>query len=305
MRKVISTLAQNVSRAACALLLSAPLAALAQAPDALFKDPPRDPNRPARLFVVHIPTHGTHINGVIYGPSGTGPHPVVILFHGLPGNEQNLDLAQALRRAGWSVLTLHYRGSWGSPGTYSYQHLIEDGQAAVEFVRDARNDAKYALDAQRIVLAGHSTGGFVATLTAAAQPQIRALVLISASDDAGEAIAASSDPHKWREWINDSFDEEESLIGCTPEALAREVRAHAQSWSFARVAPRLTRVPMLMITAEDGFRAENDAFARSIVASGGSAPRRVHMQTDHPYSDHRIALQEAVVNWLEAYRTAG
>jgi len=34
----------------------------------------------------------------------------VILFHGLPGNEQNLDLAQAIRRANWNVLTLHYRG---------------------------------------------------------------------------------------------------------------------------------------------------------------------------------------------------
>jgi predicted alpha/beta-fold hydrolase len=43
----------------------------------------------------------------------------VILFHGLPGNEQNLDLAQAIRRANWNVLTLHYRGSLGSPGTYS------------------------------------------------------------------------------------------------------------------------------------------------------------------------------------------
>ena len=35
----------------------------------------------------------------------------MILFHGLPGNEQNLDLAQAIRRANWNVLTLHYRGS--------------------------------------------------------------------------------------------------------------------------------------------------------------------------------------------------
>jgi predicted alpha/beta-fold hydrolase len=37
----------------------------------------------------------------------------VILFHGLPGNVQNLDLAQAIRRANWNVLTLHYRGSLG------------------------------------------------------------------------------------------------------------------------------------------------------------------------------------------------
>ena len=220
------------------------------------------------MHVVHIPTHGVEINGLIYVPAGAGPHPVVILFHGLPGNEQNLDLAQALRRAGWNVLTLHFRGSWGSPGTYSYQHQLEDAQAAVDFVRDAR----------------------------------RALVLISATDDAGEAVAVSSDPRKWRAWIHDSFDEMESLVGCTPDSLANELRAHARAWSFAAAAPRLTHTPILMITADDGFRAEGEAFAQAIVAAGGSAPTHVHMQADHPYSDHRIALQEAVVYWLQGYR---
>ena len=55
----------------------------------------------------------------------------VVLLHGLPGNEQNLDLAQAIRRAGWNVLTLHYRGAWGSPGQFSLQHVLEDADAAV------------------------------------------------------------------------------------------------------------------------------------------------------------------------------
>lgn len=285
------------------MLLAVPVAARSETGDALFKDPPRDADHPARMFVVHIPTHGALINGVIYSPAGAVPHPVAILYHGMPGNEQNLDLAQALRRSGWSVLTLHYRGSWGSPGTYSYQHLIEDGEAAVDFVRDRSNDAKYFLDPQRIVLAGHSSGGFVAALTASARPQIRALVLISASDDAGEAIAASSDPREWRKWVDDSYGEQESLVGCTPEGLAREVRAHADSWSFAAVASRLIHLPMLMVTADDGFRIENEAFARAIVAAGGRVPTHVHMQTDHPYSDHRIELQETVVKWLEAYRS--
>jgi uncharacterized protein len=292
-----------VSRLACTLLLAAPLAARSETGDALSQDPLRDADHPASMFVVHIPTHGLLINGVIYSPAGAGPHPIVILYHGLPGNEQNLDLAQVLRRSGWSVLTLHYRGSWGSPGTYSYQHLIEDGEAAVDFVRDTGNDAKYSLDPQRVVLAGHSTGGFVAVLTAAARPQLRALVLISASDDAGEAITAGADPQKWRDWVSDNYGGEESLMGCTPEGLAREVRDHADSWSFAAIAPRLSHVPILMITADDGFRAENEAFARAVVEAGGRAPTRVHMQTDHAYSDHRIALEDTVAKWLEAYRT--
>ena len=49
-------------------------------------------------------------------PAGAGRRPTVVLLHGLPGNEKNLDLAQAIRRAGWNVVTFNYRGSWGSPG---------------------------------------------------------------------------------------------------------------------------------------------------------------------------------------------
>jgi pimeloyl-ACP methyl ester carboxylesterase len=55
------------------------------------------------------------LNAVLYIAAGEGPHPNVLLLHGLPGNEQNIDLAQSMRRAGWNVLTFHYRGSWGGP----------------------------------------------------------------------------------------------------------------------------------------------------------------------------------------------
>ena len=111
-------------------------AAAQSSASAVISDQPQDRQHPARMQVVHIPSHGLNINGVLYLAAGAGAHPTVILFHGMPGNEQNLDLAQAIRRAGWNVLTLHFRGSWGSPGTYSYHHMLEDAHAALDFVRD-------------------------------------------------------------------------------------------------------------------------------------------------------------------------
>jgi len=50
------------------------------------------------------PEGGVQINGVVYVASGERPHPAFVFFHGLPGNEKNLDLAQAVRRAGWTVI---------------------------------------------------------------------------------------------------------------------------------------------------------------------------------------------------------
>jgi hypothetical protein len=68
----------------------------------------------ARNQVVKIPTQGVNINGLMLVAAGQGLHPTMVLLHDVPGNEKNLDLAQSVRSAGWNVLTLNYRGSWGS-----------------------------------------------------------------------------------------------------------------------------------------------------------------------------------------------
>ena len=62
---------------------------------------------------LELASMGARLNGSIYLASGPGPHPTAVLLHGLPGNERNFDLAQALRRAGINVLALSYRGAWG------------------------------------------------------------------------------------------------------------------------------------------------------------------------------------------------
>ena len=58
----------------------------------------------ASMQTMQIPSHGALMNAFVYIAAGPGPHPVVILLHGFPGNERNLDLAQDMRRAGWDVL---------------------------------------------------------------------------------------------------------------------------------------------------------------------------------------------------------
>jgi predicted alpha/beta-fold hydrolase len=89
-------------------LLAAPAAA---EPSPAITDPPIDAAHPAGIKAFIIPAQDGAMNAVLYRAAGEGPHPTLLLLHGFPGNEQNLDLAQAARRAGWNVLTLHYRGS--------------------------------------------------------------------------------------------------------------------------------------------------------------------------------------------------
>src|SRR3982750_3357486 len=89
-----------------------------------------------------------------------------------PGNERNLDLAQDMRRAGWDVLFFNYRGSWGTPGDFSFSHSMEDVAAAVAYLRQPENAKRLRLDPSRIVLVGHSMGGFMAVEGAGADPAI-------------------------------------------------------------------------------------------------------------------------------------
>ncbi|HVV43606.1 MAG TPA: alpha/beta hydrolase [Bryobacteraceae bacterium] len=248
---------------------------------------------------VQIPTGGVKINGMFFGAAGDAPHPTMIYLHGLPGFAGDLDLPLPISRSGWNVLTLHYRGSWGNPGDYSYAHQIEDAAAAIAFVRDAANARRYSIDTRHIVLTGHSTGGLIAMITAAGTPAIEGLVLISASDDSAEALNQYRTPAS-RDALRQSKPSPCTgpLSGCTSQSLDLETLDLASSWSFAALAPRLTKVPILMITANDPYASENDALAAAIVSRGGARPIRIHLNTDHAYSEQRTALANDVIDWL-------
>ena len=137
-------------------------------------------NPPAAMEQMILPSHGSNLLGVFYLAGGAGPHPTAIIFHGFPGFEQNLDIAQDLRAHGWNVLAMHYRGSWGVKGNFSFAHAAEDADTQVRFLLDPANAQKYRIDPHRIVVIGHSMGGYMAASVIAHNPQVAAAVLISA-----------------------------------------------------------------------------------------------------------------------------
>ncbi len=274
---------------AAAILCAA--SCVAQSP-AIYTDPPADPVHPAAMAVLHIPSHGLQINGVVYQPSGAGPHPTLLICHGLPGNEKNLDLAQAVRRAGWNAVTFNYRGSWGSPGSYRFAQNLEDAAAVLAYLRDSANAARLGIDTKRIVMAGHSMGGWVTVLTAAQDHALLGAVLISAADMGGMGNLPRE------KLVALMADNKETLAGVTPESMADEVVANAKAFSFANAAPRLTQTPLLVLAADDGLAPVTDALVAAISANGGHKVTSVHVKTDHVWSDHRILLESTIIDWL-------
>jgi len=282
---------------AAASLATGAFAAEPLPPAAIFTDPAPTPGHPARMEVLHIPTvGGLKINGVEYVAAGEGPHPTLVLLHGWPGNEKNLDLAQAVRRAGWNVVTFNYRGSWGSPGTFSFGGNIDDAQAVLAFVRDPANAKAVQADTGRLVIGGHSMGGWITAMTAAQDRGLKGVVLISAADmgllgtrPLAERVAASA-------------GNAETLAGVTPQSMAEDLGQHAVEFSLMTSAHGLAAHPLLVITSDDGLAPGADALVAKVRAEGGTRVSTVHVATDHSYSDKRIRLESEVITWLQGLK---
>jgi pimeloyl-ACP methyl ester carboxylesterase len=251
---------------------------------------------------MQIPSHGALLNALVYVAAGAGPHPAVILLHGFPGYERNLDLAQDIRRADWDVLYFDYRGSWGTPGDFSFGHGIEDTAAALAYLRQPAVAKKLRLDPARIVLIGHSMGGFMAIQAAAADPAVKAVGVISGADLGGayQGLAQHDSRPAAMHKLAAALGGEgmAPLHGCTPDGLAREVAAHAADWAFSAKAPALKDRTVLITTADDIFADMDDAFVAALHEAGDTHVTSVHFGTDHAYSDKRIELSRAVLGWL-------
>jgi pimeloyl-ACP methyl ester carboxylesterase len=269
-------------------------------PSAIISDPPPDSVQPPRSAQVLVPSHGKGMNGLLYLAGGAGPHPTFVLLHGFPGNEQNLDLAQAIRRAGWNVLTLHYRGSWGSPGIFSIAHVLQDADAAVAFVRRPDIAGKYAIDPRRIVLGGHSMGGFATAAHARVDPRLLGVVLIDAWNVGATADEFSKVSGAARAALaaKDFDDLGNSLQGATAMSTAEEILAHRTEWNFMSWAGDLTHQPLLVIGASKAGGEENRQLAEAVTRAGGKVTA-LTLPSDHAFQDHRIALASEIVNWLQ------
>ena len=285
--------ARSFAVVAAALSLSGLALRAQQVPTAIYTDPPHDLQHPARTEVLHIPSGGVKINGLAYLVAGIGVHPTFVLLHGLPGNEKNLDLAQAVRRAGWNAITFNYRGSWGSPGVFRFAQNLQDADAVLAFLRDPANATALGIDTTHIVLAGHSMGGWVTVHTAAHDHRLRGAVLISAADMA----RFGADPRA--QVVAHMAGDMESLAGTTPEQMADEMMAHKDTWNFAVAYDGLASVPMLVITSNDGLAPMNDTLVAAVRARGNKNVTTLHLATDHSYNDRRIALESAVIGWLQ------
>lgn len=235
----------------------------------------------AGLDGVSFLSNEKRIIGGFYKAGGNTPRPTAILLHGLPGVEKHLDIAYRLRDLGWNCLYFHFRGSWGSSGSFSIDGLSDDTDAAIEWATKQE-----IVDKNRIVLIAGSTGSYPALVCAAKNHHIQAIVGIS------PLIEPSA--FQFTEGMAESFAD--MLNGITGKQLIQQWNDMQSLQSYIE---KFLPKPMLMITA-----GKDDIFPpshyRNAMASFSNIQWITKEESDHGFSTLRPWLVKTVCEWLVA-----
>ncbi len=224
-------------------------------------------------------SQGSMLLGGFYRGSGVGPRPTAILLHGVPGVEQNLDVAYALRDQGWNCLYFHYRGSWGSEGNYSFQGAEDDVSAATEWALE-----QPSVDPQRLAMIGNSFGGYLALSATASDRRVRATAAMSPLVDT----------------VRDVFDVEifDKFAGMLTGVTGAELKAQWDALpSIHTLQADLNHRPILLITADSDELFPPSHYESLVIELSELTWERI-AHADHVFSTCRTQMVKLTVDWL-------
>ena len=241
-------------------------------------------------------SEGSWLPALYYGAAGPGPHPTVILLHGYPGNEKNLDIAQGLRAYGYNVLFFHYRGAWGAEGAFGFLNAEADVQAAIAFLSDSDRARDLNINIGRISLVGHSMGGHMALAGLQQNKTIRCAV---AYDTANIGVTFSAaDADRAASWIayGDSLF---MLRGWSGEKSKQEVESNQAQLDLRNHVAAIGSRPVLLIAAD------SDVIPLTRIERLADAMRKANVPVtyqlladDHSFNNHRDELLASTRDFL-------
>jgi dipeptidyl aminopeptidase/acylaminoacyl peptidase len=146
---------------------------------------------PAGVTEITYASGGLQLRAWVNPPApGGARRPAVLFLHGgWAFGEDDWEMAQPFRDAGYVVLTPVLRGENGQPGAFTmFYDEVDDVLAAADYLAQL----PYA-DASRLYLAGHSAGGTLTMLAAMASNRFRAAASLSGSADRIEFVRGGYD----------------------------------------------------------------------------------------------------------------
>ena len=219
-----------------------------------------------------IPVDGAELGARVYTPEGTGPHPVVMFFHGGGWVICNLDThdnaCRAIcRDATAIVVSVDYRMA----PEYRFPTAAHDCFAATQWVAD--NAASFGGDGSRLAVCGDSAGG-----------NLSAVVSQMARDAGGPAIAFAALIYPAVDMTDEGGSMVENATGYFLEQDTMEwfsnhyasVEDRSNPLASPLLNPNLSDLPPCFIaTCEfDPLRDQGEAYGAALRANGVAAENK-------------------------------
>jgi len=251
-----------------------------------------DKNAKAGFRELIIPSAQSKLQGFMYSPNGKQKHPTLIMLHGYPGNEKNLDLAQVVRAHGWNVIYFDYRGSWGSQGKFGFKHCVEDVVNLVAYCK--KNAAALNIDTANIALFGHSMGGWVCLKALQQLPGVKKGFALSTWDIYSDAKGIKS-KKDIPAALKAADNEPSFVLNSSANELFDPVLDNQAYFNLANDGKALANKQIIMLDEHT----RNKPIADAIKSSHKAYFDYQVWDTDHPFTNKRVSLMKKVLAFLD------
>ena len=267
--------------------------AFAQSESIILNDLKWEMTSPASSTELFIPSGNSQIAGLIYNANGLQKHPTLLLLHGYPGNERNLDIAQVVRSRGWNVIYFDYRGSWGSQGKFSFKNCVEDVVNVVAFCNKYQDSLK--IDTSNIVLFGHSMGGWVCLKALQELPTIKKGFALSTWNIGNDYKNVSNEKEMLRLANDPNTGGKYFVLNASLKDLYTPVLQDKTYFNLLNDTKSLSDKQIIMIDEHE----KNSQLAEKIKESNKSYFDYSVWQTDHSFTNKRASLINKVLAFIE------
>ena len=243
----------------------------------------------ARQLEVRFRSGAHTLAGTLTLPPGPGPHPAIAWVHGGGFQSRNYFpyLPAIFAGGGFAVLAYDKQGVGQSGGVFpgdsanafAIDTLARDAEAAARFLA-----AQPGIDRDRVGLAGHSQGGWIAPL-AAREPAVRFVVGF-----AGPSLS-QGETDAWSELAGAG----NSVPAQSEEQMEAEVLRRGPSGYEPMAALRALRVPSLWLFGRLDYVVPTRLSVQRLQAIGGDFTIEVYPKANHALVETQTGLNSEML----------
>ena len=234
-----------------------------------------------------IDIDGDSIAGYALIASGITPKETVLLVAGYPGNDNNFDIAQAIRRSGKNVIHFNHRGAWGSQGEYNYSNCLEDIEKLIVYFSQPNVADDLRINPKIFTLLGRSYGGGIALIQGSQIPAVQKIIAIS-SVNYGVIMEKY---HKLEELSGfKKYMKKQVMMNTHIDRFLQELLDNKKAYNIITYKEQLAKKKVLLI--EDSDKNQN-------WISQLDKTEFIVLESDHNFIDKRIELTNLIVDWLD------